>query len=172
MKPIIIGLGNELFGDDGFGLLAARRLAGIIGDDADVIESGAAGLALLDPLVGRPRAVIIDAVCTGRNEPGTVYRIVPGELRAIPNLSPHYVGLPEVIRMARQLQLSVPETIDIVTVEAEDVTTMGARLSPKVTAALKPVVAMTIDILFGWLPDNGFVAVETSCSAAAAGAET
>ncbi|HOD66020.1 MAG TPA: hydrogenase maturation protease [candidate division Zixibacteria bacterium] len=149
MKPVVMGMGNELFGDDGFGIIAARRLAPLAGEAADVIECGAAGLALLDPLIGRPRAVIIDAICTGRQAPGTIYRVSPADLRDITNLSPHYAGLPEVIRMAQRLELPIPDTIDIIAIEAADITTMGAGLSPAVAAALEPVVALAVELLLG-----------------------
>ncbi len=149
-KPVVIGLGNELFGDDGFGPLVARRLDGLIGDVADVVECRSAGLALLEPLVGRSRAVILDAVHTGCHMPGTVLRLHPDDLRSISNLSPHYVGLPEVLRTARRIELAMPGEIVILAVEVGDVATIGAGLSEAVEAAVDDVVAMAVATVRQW----------------------
>jgi hydrogenase maturation protease len=150
VKPVIVGLGNDLFADDGFGLVAARRCAQIVGSAADVIESQEAGLALLDPLVGRPLAVVLDAVCTGRDRPGTVYLMKSSDLRVIPSLSPHHAGLPEVLQMAGRLQLPVPRDVHIIAVEAEDLSTMGRGLTAPVERAVNEAVAAAVDILRQW----------------------
>lgn len=155
MKPVVIGLGNDLLGDDGVGLLAARRLAEVVGDDADIIECRCAGLSLLDPLAGRSRAIIVDAICTGNQPAGTIYRANPGDLRDIPNLSPHYAGLPEVIRMAGHLRMPFPSEIEIVAIEAEDVGTIGAGLTQSVAEALPKVIEVVLGILAAWKRDPG-----------------
>ena len=154
-KPVVIGLGNELFGDDGFGPRLARRLGSLIAETADVVECRSVGLALLDPLVGRPRAVILDAICTGRNKPGTILRLTPADLRCLSNLSPHYVGLPEVLRTARRLELPVPSEILIIAVEAGDVSTIGAGLSPEVEAVEEEVIAEVVATINRWQQQNG-----------------
>jgi hydrogenase maturation protease len=72
VKILILGLGNELLSDDAVGILAARVLKERLGDKADVVESSLSGMALLDLLVGYERAILIDAVKTGRTPPGTI----------------------------------------------------------------------------------------------------
>jgi hydrogenase maturation protease len=150
VKPLILGLGNDLFGDDGFGLVAARRASAIVGSDADVVETGAAGLALLDLMVGRPLAVVLDAICTGRGQPGALYRMKVGDLRSVSNLSPHHVGLPEVLRMAQQLEWPIPNEVHIIAVEAEDIITMGRGLTPPVEQALDEAVETTVSLIRQW----------------------
>ena len=74
-RPVIIGVGNILMGDDGVGpaavaLLRRRGLAA----RADLIDAGLAfSDVLFDIEPGRP-LIVIDAV-RGGSEPGTVYRL-------------------------------------------------------------------------------------------------
>jgi len=150
VKPVILGLGNDLFADDGFGPVAARRLERRIGRAVDVIESAEAGLALLDPLVGRPLAVILDVMATGRHRPGTLYRMKSSDLRVLPGLSPHHSGLPEVLQMARRLHLPIPRDVYIIAVEPEDTSTMGRGLTASVEAALDEAEAAVLDLVKQW----------------------
>ena len=101
---LLIGLGNELRGDDAAGLLVARaargRAAGI-----DVVESGGEPIDLLDSWEGFDDVVVADAVSSGA-EPGTVHRIdaAAGPLPT-PFASPstHALGLAEAVELGRAL---------------------------------------------------------------------
>jgi len=69
---LVLALGNDLLGDDGVGLEAARQIAGQVDGSVEVVETGEAGLALLELMEGYERALLIDSVVTGRYPPGTV----------------------------------------------------------------------------------------------------
>lgn len=140
MKTLILGLGNELLGDDAVGVVAARMLKERLKDRADVVESSLSGMALLDLFIGYERAIIIDAVKTGRNPPGTISEMSPADLRAAIAPSPHYAGLPELLTTAHQLQLNFPKEIKIFALEVEDPYTIGAELSKPVRQALERLV--------------------------------
>lgn len=150
MKPLVLGLGNELLGDDGIGVLAARRMAEELGGRAEVVESGLSGVALLDILTGHRKAIIIDAIQTARVPPGTIVELDPGELRAILNPSPHYTGLPEMMTLARELNLEFPDEIRILAVEGQDIHTLGAPLSRPVAEALDKLAQMVETYLKQW----------------------
>ncbi|CAN5619636.1 hypothetical protein BH24CHL1_BH24CHL1_05850 [soil metagenome] len=76
MKPrvLIAGIGNDLCRDDGFGIVALRRLAEAgVPDGVKLYESGIAGIGLVQELMdGYEAVVFVDAVDRG-GEPGTVY---------------------------------------------------------------------------------------------------
>ena len=150
MKPLILGLGNDLLSDDGIGCFAARKLAEEFGGRAQVRQTSCSGLALLDILIGCDKAIIIDAVQTGRVPPGTIIEFGPHDLRAIPNPSPHYTGLPEMMTLARELRLTFPDDIRILAVEAEDVHTIGGPLCAPVAAAIDKLVQMVNAYLEQW----------------------
>jgi hydrogenase maturation protease len=150
MKPLIIGLGNELLSDDGIGILAAKRFAFELDGKVEVIHSSISGLALIDLLIDYEKVVIIDSICTGKNKPGTVIELEPGDFRTIANPSPHYTGLPEIIAIAGQLNLEFPSVIKIFAIEVVDPITIGGDLSKPVLEALVDLRNNIISLLRKW----------------------
>lgn len=136
MKTLVLGLGNELIADDAIGILAARELKIRLEGKADVIESSVAGMALLEILIDYDRAIILDALVTGHHAPGTILELKPEDLGAVVAPSAHYAGLPEVIAVARQLQVTFPREIRILAMEVKDALTLGGPLSDEVRNAL------------------------------------
>ncbi|MDD3730834.1 MAG: hydrogenase maturation protease [candidate division Zixibacteria bacterium] len=136
-----MGLGNELFSDDAVGILAVRKIAPMASDRADFVETSLHGVALLDLFIGYRKAIIVDAMKTGRFPPGTVVDIVPEELEPVANPSPHYTGIPELIKLARQLKIEFPEEFKIVAMEVANTCDMGGELSAPVAKALEQLVA-------------------------------
>jgi len=141
VNVLVLGLGNDLLADDAIGPLAARELAPRLAGRADVEATALHGLALLDVLAGHDAAVLIDSTCTGRHPVGTVFEIDPATLDAVPVPSPHFAGVPEMIELARRLELRFPERLRIVAVEVRDPHTIGGEMSPEVRAALPELCA-------------------------------
>ena len=138
-KTLILGLGNDLLADDAIGILAARRLQTRLGERADVVESSLHGLALLETFLGYDRALIIDAIQTGRHPPGTIIELSPEDFRPVDVPSPHFAGLPEMIALARELDLPFPARIRILAVEIANAAVIGGAMTPAVSAALDGV---------------------------------
>lgn len=136
----MLGLGNDLLADDAVGILAARRLANELSGNVDVVESPLSGVALLEHFLGFERAIVIDAIRTGVHPPGTIVELDPAELDAIPAPSPHYAGFPELVTLARELDLAFPSVVKILAVEVVDLHTIGGGLSPVVEEALPRLV--------------------------------
>jgi hydrogenase maturation protease len=132
----VLGLGNDILADDAVGLLAARALGTSLSGWADVRETSVHGVALLDLLIGYDHAILIDAVRTGRHPPGSVLTLDPAELSTAFAPSPHYAGLPEVLALARALELEFPARIGIVAVEVADPYTIDGTMTPQVLAAV------------------------------------
>lgn len=72
-RVLVVGVGNVLHGDDGFGVAVARRLAGRpLPAGVDVTETGIGGIHLVHELMaGYDAVVVVDTVDRGR-PPGTV----------------------------------------------------------------------------------------------------
>lgn len=142
MRRLVLGLGNDLLGDDGIGSVVAealRRRPSLHCFDFQVADSG--GLALLDLLSGYDEAVIIDCVAAGDGPEGEVRRLRPGEFRAEAfTLSSHYLGLPEVLALAGRLKLPMPD-LDVVTISVRDPYRVGRGLSRAMRRALPVVLA-------------------------------
>ena len=160
MRPRILGLGNELLGDDAVGVLAARQIGAELVDQVEVVETSVYGLALLDVILGCRQLVIIDAIKTGQVPPGTVIQLDPASLDHVVAPSPHYSGLPEMRALAQRLNLDFPDQIAIFAVEIADGSRLEVRLSEEVKAGLITVVQRVRSHLAEWtvsptlLPDQ------------------
>jgi len=81
MQTIILGLGNELLGDEGVGVHAARLLQEQkLPAGTRVVEVGTAILDALPEFEHADRIIVLDAMKDGRS-PGTVYRIPLADCR-------------------------------------------------------------------------------------------
>lgn len=136
----IIGLGNEVRGDDAVGLLAARRLRNAVGDRAEVIEAEMAGVEILEFMAGARVVMLIDAACSGQ-PPGTIHRLDastgPIGQRFFPRSS-HALGAIEALELARAIG-TLPATVIVYGIEAGHMEA-GQPLSPQVAEALDEVV--------------------------------
>lgn len=134
MALVILGLGNDLLGDDGIGLLAAEALRGREGPGVSVRTSVQAGLYLLDALQGFEDAIVVDSVLG--DHPGAVRELRGSEVHEVSVPSAHYVGLPEALAIARASGLNVPRRLRIFGVEIDVAQRIGASPSPRVMASL------------------------------------
>lgn len=149
---LVLALGNDILGDDGVGFLAARALRGEFGkSQIEFVESGEAGLALIELMEGYDRALLLDAAVTGKHVVGTVITFSPADFKTVAAPSPHYAGLPEVLQMAERLRLHFPAEIEILALEVEDPYTIRESLTPVVEAALPAYVARAREILQRWI---------------------
>jgi hydrogenase maturation protease len=156
MKTLILGLGNELFGDDGVGNLVVRQLLrqreqegsdlGYL-DGIEMLECSLTGLKLLDVIEGYDRVILIDTIKRSRPETGRITRLKGEELRHIPGPSPHYVSIPQALDIGRHSGMHVPARIDVIAVEAKDLYRMGEGLTPEMTDAIPEIIDTLRDIL-------------------------
>ncbi len=146
--PLILCLGNEILSDDGFGAEVARLLAQDVSvtEAADVIFAPLAGFALLDLLVGRPRALIVDTIRTGTAKPGTLHRFPAAELAVTNHLTTsHQLSLPAAMELGRRLKWNIPDDIEVLAVEAQELERFEERLSEPVQAAVSEAVRIVKD---------------------------
>lgn len=154
MRTLVLGLGNELAGDDAVGVLVARTVRRRLAGKADVVESSASGLALLEILAGYDRAVVVDSVRTGRRPPGAVRELSLSEVGRVVAPSLHHAGLPEMAAVAEQLGLRFPERTVVLAVEVEDPYTLGAGLSEGVAGAVDEAAARVLERIERWAEED------------------
>lgn len=118
-RPMVIGIGNPLRGDDAIGAEAAALLRARPNEVAEVVTHDGEPSGLMDLWEGRGLVVVIDAVASG-NPPGTVLRMDAG-VRELPAdffaASTHLMGLPEAVELARSLG-RLPEDLIVFGIEA------------------------------------------------------
>ena len=141
----LLGLGNELLGDDAFGIRVAREVERRWGAGIDVVTSSAAGFYLMDHMLGSSRLLVVDTVQTGQMRPGAVRVFTEDQVRPVPGGSPHFLGLFDVLGVARELGLPAPAEVLIIAVEASYCTTLGGRMHPDVQAAIPRAVELVAE---------------------------
>ncbi|CAN5538228.1 hydrogenase maturation protease [soil metagenome] len=149
-RVLVAGVGNVLRGDDGFGVEVARRLDAVgLHEGVHVVETGIAGIALVQELQeGWDCLIVVDAVDHGR-PPGTVLVIEP-EVVDVTTLSwaerhdllaDMHLATPErALMLARALGV-LPARVVVVGCQPLDTETLGPGCSPPVSAAVHVAVA-------------------------------
>lgn len=146
---MVAGVGNVLRGDDGFGP-AVTELLGHLPEEADVVETGIGGIALLQELMaGCDGLIVIDAVDRGA-PPGTVFLITPEVRDAVHVADVHLANPDRVLSMAKTIGV-LPERVLIVGCQAAEVDELGEGLSPPVQRALATAVAKIEQTVNAWL---------------------
>jgi len=150
----VLGLGNDLYGDDGVGFHIVRILrtegehAGSEGTGSpDFVECPVSGLALLDVIVGYDALIIVDTIVRPEAVAGRIHLMEGADLRDFPGPSPHYVSIPQTLTLGRQLGLRMPGIVKIVAVEAEEPFRLGEGLSVSMAHSLPDIVAATRSVL-------------------------
>ena len=139
-KPLILGVGNLLMGDEGIGVAAIRRLEakGFAGR-AELVDGGTGGFHLLGLFRDRQHIILIDAAADDRPV-GTVSLIRPRYASdSPPSLTAHDIGLKDLLESAALLG-DLPE-VDLITISIGDLGAMTMELSSAVAAALPRVEA-------------------------------
>jgi len=115
-----------------------------------VSETSAAGLRLLDSIVGYDKVIIIDAIQTKKGQAGQIYRMKPEDFSFAKHLSsPHQINLVTALELGKTLHLVMPQEITIFAVEARDVSNFGERCTPQVERVIPEVVKMVLEELVG-----------------------
>jgi len=133
---VVVGIGNPLMGDDGFGIEMARALRKLnLGPGVLVLERQTIDTMVLDSAKEASKLVIVDAVKSGR-PPGSVVKFIAGGPRSPPLRVPlsHEQDLHDILALARESGMRLPLTV-VVGVEPADCTG-GNNLSVEVRGAL------------------------------------
>jgi len=113
-----------------------------------VAETSAAGLSLLDSIVGYDKVIIIDAIQTKKGKAGQIYRMKPEDFSFAKHLSsPHQINLVTALELGKMLDLVMPQEITILAVEAKDVSNFSEKCTPEVERAIPEAVKMVLEEL-------------------------
>jgi hydrogenase maturation protease len=143
-STLILGLGNDLASDDGFGPAVAEACRTQFAHRRGIAveTAAAAGFNLLALLEGCDRALIIDVVQTGKHPPGTLMEWPLEAASAGRTLGgSHQMDLLTTLELGRRVGQYVPRSIRLLVVEGKDLETIREGLSPEIAAAVPQAVA-------------------------------
>jgi hydrogenase maturation protease len=150
---LILGIGNILWADEGFGVRVVEELHRRYDwpDDVTVMDGGTQGLYLVQYVAAAQRLLVFDAIDYGQ-PPGTLMVVrddaVP-RFTGCRKLSLHQTGFQEVLAAAGLLGRS-PTAMALVGVQAEQLDDWGGSLRPSVRARMEPAIAAGLAVLAEW----------------------
>jgi len=150
-RKVILGLGNFLFQDEGFGVHAVLALKEELGEigDVELLDGGVMGLNLLPLIEECQNLLVLDAIDAGQPA-GTIIELNKDEipLYAGAKLSEHQVSFQEVLGLAR-FRDRLPNHLYLIGVQPECFS-IGIGLSQPVADALPQVTLRAKGILRSW----------------------
>lgn len=154
-RIVVVGIGNLLLGDDGLGVHALWKLRETFPDPRiEYVDGGTLGLGLLPYLDDATHVLFLDAIDAPPNlrVEGSVIDLplpdAPGDLTL--RLSPHDVGLAELVQVLRLRRGDRPLTLRLLGALPGDIG-VSTDLTPGAERALVGVVGRAITLLHDWL---------------------
>ena len=148
MKTIVLGVGNQILGDDGVGVHVANELKKHIQNPNVIIDEAiTGGMNLLDLILGYEKVIVIDAVKTETGENGEVKRIPLNDFSTMHSCNPHDVSLIEAIKMTRKLgETRIPKDIIVIGIMMKHIPCeFGEKLSKNIATAVPKAVELTLN---------------------------
>jgi hydrogenase maturation protease len=144
-KALVLGVGNILWADEGFGVRCVEAFARRFSprDELRVADGGTQGLYLVDLLREHDPVVIFDAVDFG-DPPGTLRVVHDDDIPAFVGahkMSLHQAGLQDVIACARLLG-GCARNMLLVGVQPVELEDYGGSLRPQVRDAIPEALAV------------------------------
>jgi len=152
-EALILGIGNLLWADEGFGVRAVEALHAKYGfpDDVRVMDGGTQGIFLLPAVRSTKRLLIFDAVDFG--DPPATLRLVLGDdvprFMGAKKVSMHQAGFQEVLASA-ELAGDLPGELALIGVQPELLNDYGGSLRPSVRDQIEPALRLACQVLERW----------------------
>jgi len=149
----VLGIGNILWGDEGFGVRAVeefhRRYA--VADNVTILDGGTQGLYLVNYLEEADCLVVFDAIDYGL-APGTLKVVRDAEVprfTGAKKMSLHQTGFQEVVSAADLLG-RCPRHLALIGCQPLDLEDWGGPLTQPVRAQIEPAIELACEILSQW----------------------
>jgi len=151
---LVLGIGNLLWADEGFGIRALERLHAEwrFRPGVRLLDGGTQGLYLLPYVEGCRKLLILDAVDYGL-APGTLKVVKDDDVPAFmgaKKMSLHQTGFQEVLAVAR-LRGWAPKAITLIGCQPEVLEDYGGSLSESVRARIPEALGQALRFLHGWM---------------------
>ncbi|KPG00850.1 hydrogenase formation protein HupD [Rhodopseudomonas sp. AAP120] len=152
-RVLILGIGNILWADEGFGVRAVEAFhrAYETHDNVTVMDGGTQGLYLVNLLQQHDHLLVFDAIDYGL-VPGTLRRIDGDEVpkfTGAKKMSLHQTGFQEVLSAADLLG-AAPARLALIGCQPQDLEDWGGALTPPVAARIDDALALARTILAEW----------------------
>lgn len=155
-RVLVLAIGNEIMGDDAAGLIAARELRKHYHSKVDILEAHTAGFTLLDILEGYDKALLLDTVYNENSRVHKIRELTRNDLAVNTSMSPHYAGLPELIRLSEKLYMKFPDELRAFVMEIHEKGVLREGLTMEAKALIPDFVEKASSVLDEWLLTDAF----------------
>jgi hydrogenase maturation protease len=149
---LVLGIGNVLWADEGFGVRAVQALhrGWQVPPEVSMVDGGTQGLYLLDAVCEAGRVIVLDAIDFAL-PPATlkVFRDDEVPVWSDTVMSLHQASFQELLSLAR-LRNRFPDRITLIGVQPAVLDDLGGSISPGVRARLDEAVALAVAELRAW----------------------
>jgi hydrogenase maturation protease len=150
---VVLGVGNLLWADEGFGVRCVEAFGNgwEVPPDVELLDGGTLGLALVPLLLEATHVLLFDAVAH-RGEPGTLIVARDDEIPALMGgnkMSLHQVGMNDIFA-SLELLGHKPEAVTVVGIRPVELADYGGSLTERVQAQLPAALQLGIEELRRW----------------------
>ncbi|MBL8404099.1 MAG: HyaD/HybD family hydrogenase maturation endopeptidase [Dechloromonas sp.] len=152
-RILVLGIGNLLWADEGFGVRCVEALneGWSFPPQVNLMDGGTQGLYLLPYVQEADCLLVFDAVDYG-DEPGTMREVIGDQVprfMGAKKMSLHQTGFQEVL-MAAELTGKLPQELVLIGVQPEELEDYGGSLRDVVKAQMAPALDKALDWLSQW----------------------
>lgn len=149
-RVLILGIGNLLWADEGFGVRCVEQLNSryVFPEGVQLMDGGTQGLYLVPYVQETDILIVFDAVDYGL-EPGTMKIVLNEEVpkfMGAKRMSLHQTGFQEVLALA-DFSGCYPKELLLIGVQPEELEDFGGSLRDVVRAQIDPALAVALNFL-------------------------
>ncbi len=152
-KITVLGIGNLLWADEGFGVRCVEALQQrfVLPDEVELIDGGTQGLYLIQFVQSATHLLIFDAVDYGL--PAGEIKIVDDDevpmFMGAKKMSLHQTGFQEVLMLAK-LTERFPQRVRLIGCQPEQIDDYGGSLTPVVKQSMEEALSLGLQTLREW----------------------
>ncbi|TYZ26873.1 HyaD/HybD family hydrogenase maturation endopeptidase [Selenomonas caprae] len=147
----ILGVGNVILRDEGFGVRVAEYLDAHyeFPENVQIVDGGTLGIELTQYVTGTNKLLVIDSI-NGGAEPGTLFRFHNDDVmdHFQEKISAHEVGIQDVLALLTVTGHKIPDVV-VIGAQPYDLEA-GVELSPGMQKLMPQVVEQALKELAAW----------------------
>ncbi|SFT66324.1 hydrogenase maturation protease [Selenomonas sp. GACV-9] len=147
----ILGVGNVILRDEGFGVRVAEYLDAhyAFPENVQIVDGGTLGIELTQYVTGTNKLLVIDSI-NGGAEPGTLFRFHNDDVmnHFQEKISAHEVGIQDVLALLTVTGHKIPDVV-VIGAQPYDLEA-GVELSPGMQKLMPQVVEQALAELKAW----------------------
>jgi len=152
-RVLVLGIGNILWADEGFGVRVVEEFHRryIVPDNVTLLDGGTQGLYLVNFVQEADDLIVFDAIDYGV-APGTLKLVRDDEVpkfTGVKKMSLHQTGFQEVLSAADLLG-QYPKRLALIGCQAQDLEDWGGPLTAPVRAQIGPAIEAACAVLAEW----------------------